>query len=83
MKTFLVGVAFLLLLSGCRTLKYGDPDSDAILEYSSFASSANDVQIIFTSPEKTIAVSIGSIQNDQLLEQAGDIVRAQKIGDDK
>ena len=73
----------LILLSGCVSLEYVDPDSDATLKYSSVFKSATDVQIVYTSPDKTVGVSIGSTQNDPIFEQIGDIIKAYNIGDDK
>ena len=71
-----------LLLCSCVSLEYKDPDSDATLKYSSVFKSATDVQIIYTSPEKTVAVGIGSTQNDQIIEQTADLVKAQNpLGD--
>ena len=80
---YLKYLVLLLLLAGCKSLEYKDPDSDGILTYDSFFTSATDVQILFISPEKVISVSIGSTQNDQVIEQASDLIKAQKLGDDK
>ena len=74
-------ILIVIILTGCKTLEYSDPDSDATLKYSSMFTSATDVQIIYASPDKVVAVSIGSTQNDQVLEQAGDIIKAQNRED--
>jgi hypothetical protein len=79
-KVFLIAA---VLLAGCKTLEYKDPDSDAILRYTSAFTSATDVQILFASSDKIVSVSIGSTQNDQVIKQVSDLVKAQNIGDDK
>ena len=66
----------LFSLSGCVSLEYIDPDSNATLKYSSAWKSATDVQIVYTSPEKTVGVSIGSTQNDPVFEQIGEIIKS-------
>ena len=73
----------LLLLTGCASLKYNDPVTKASLEYYSFGKTAEDVQIVYTSPEKTVAVSLGKTANDPIFEQIGGIIKAYNIGDDK
>jgi hypothetical protein len=73
----------LLLCTGCVSLEYIDPDSGATLKYSSAWKSATDVQIVYTSPEKTVGVSIGSTQNDPVFEQIGEIIKAYNIGEDQ
>ena len=83
MKGLISLVIIVILISGCKSLSYKDPDSDEILTYSSFFTSATDVQVLFASPEKVISVSIGSTQNDQVIEQASDLIKAQNRGDDK
>jgi len=75
-KGFISLVLILILSVSCKTLEYTDPTSGASLSYSSIFTSANDVQIVFTSPEKTVAVSIGSTQNDQIFEQISDIIKS-------
>ena len=74
-------IIVILAVTGCKTLEYTDPDSKASLTYKSMFTSATDVQIIYASPDKVVAVSIGSTQNDQVLEQAGDIIKAQNRED--
>ena len=81
MKYLLLIVLF--SLSGCKTLEYTDPDNDATFKYSSAFTSATDVQILVASPEKVVSVSIGSTQNDQVIGQVSDLIKAQKIGEDK
>ena len=81
MKILLIG--FIILLSGCKTLEYTDPDNDATFKYSSAFTSATDVQILVASPEKVVSVSIGSTQNDQVISQVSDLIKAQKIGEEK
>ena len=51
---------------------------DGLLEYSSFAKKATDVSVTYGSPDKVVSVSIGSISNDQVFEQIGDIIEAYK-----
>ena len=80
MKTLLIGLV--ILLSGCVSLEYKDPKSEASFEYSSFLKTATDVQIVYTSPKKTVGVSLGSTAND--LEQLGDIIKSYNVvGEDK
>jgi hypothetical protein len=69
----------LFSLSGCVSLEYIDPDSNATLKYSSAWKSATDVQIVYTSPEKTVGVSIGSTQNDPVFEQIGEIIKSYNL----
>ena len=76
-------VLVIILMCGCKTLEYTDPDNDATFKYTSAFTSATDVQILVASPEKVVSVSIGSTQNDQVISQVSDLIKAQKIGDDK
>ena len=69
----------LVLLSGCVSLKYNDPVTNAKLEYSSIFKSAEGVQIVYTSPEKTVGVVIGSTSNDPVFEQIGDIIKSYNV----
>ena len=78
MRTMLM-VLVTFLMSACVTLEYIDPDSGATLTYSSAWKSATDVQIVYTSPEKTVGVSIGSTQNDPIFEQVGDIIKSYNL----
>ena len=75
-------IGLLLLITGCKSLEYKDPDSEGVLKYNSFFTSATDVQILFASPDKIVSVSIGSTQNDQVIEQATDLIKAQKRDDE-
>ena len=81
MKILLIG--FIILLSGCVSLEYVDPDSNATLKYSSAWKSATDVQIVYTSPEKTVGVSIGSTQNDPIVQQVGEIIKSYNLREEK
>ena len=73
MKTLFV-VLIIALLGSCMsiTYKYGE------LEYKSFAKKATDVSVTFASPDKVVSVSIGSVSNDQVFEQIGDIIESYK-----
>ena len=79
----LIIVLVSILMVGCVTLEYVDPDSNATLKYSSAWKSATDVQIVYTSPEKTVGVSIGSTQNDPIVEQVGEIIKSYNLREDK
>ena len=68
-----------LCLSGCVSLEDIDPDSNATLKYSSAWKSATDVQIVYTSPEKTVGVSIGSTQNDPIVKEIGEIIKSYNV----
>ena len=57
----------LFSLSGCVSLEYVDPD----------------VQIVYTSPEKTVGVSIGSTQNDPIVQQVGEIIKSYNLREEK
>ena len=73
----------LLLCTGCVSLEYIDPDSKATLKYSSAWKSATDVQIVYTSPEKTVGVSIGATENDPIVQQVGEIIKSYNLREDK
>ena len=76
-------VLITILMSACVTLEYIDPDSNATLKYSSAWKSATDVQIVYTSPEKTVGVSIGATQNDPIVQQVGEIIKSYNLREDK
>ena len=82
MRTVLMLLVTILMV-GCVSLEYIDPDSGATLTYSSAWKSATDVQIVYTSPEKTVGVAIGSTQNDPIVEQIGEIIKSYNLREDK
>jgi hypothetical protein len=66
------------ICAGCATMSYVDPDTGAKINWNSLGKSVENVQIVYTSPDKTVAISIGSTSNDPIFEQIGTIIKAYK-----
>jgi hypothetical protein len=67
-----------LALCSCVDIRYKDPATEASFSYTSWFKTTENVQVVYASPEKAVAISVAKTANDPVLGDIAKIIESYK-----